>query len=213
MAGMNEKIAEIQACANKLRLTALDLALEAGVEGAHLGPVMLTGRNLVFFLLFTSVLTGCLREKIIGEGKEAYPESPLDYMKPIEINSPDGLAQYSGNSYIDMINGKVNPEDAFRELLKYSTAVSQDMMKDQLPSFVDNIELSRKFFEARGRSIKGYVYSKAIYPDKSSASIYRIQIMDDDKLYYFKQDFILENETWKIRGDNVIDPFKIILNG
>jgi transketolase len=38
MAGTDEKIAEIRAYANKLRLTALDLALEAGVEGAHLGP-------------------------------------------------------------------------------------------------------------------------------------------------------------------------------
>jgi hypothetical protein len=173
---------------------------------------MLTGNNFAFFLLFVGVLTGCMREKTVGEGKEAHPESPLDYTKPIEINSPDGLAQYSGNSYIAMINGKADPGDTFRELLKYSPAASRDMMKDQLSSFVDNIELSRKFFETRGRSIKGYVYSKAVYPDESSASIYRIQIMDDDRLYYFRQDFILEDETWKIRGDNIVDPFKIILN-
>jgi len=38
MTTRNEKIAEIQNYANKLRLTALDLALSAGVEGAHLGP-------------------------------------------------------------------------------------------------------------------------------------------------------------------------------
>jgi transketolase len=38
MATRNEKIALIQNYANKLRLTALDLAYQAGAEGAHLGP-------------------------------------------------------------------------------------------------------------------------------------------------------------------------------
>ncbi len=161
----------------------------------------------IIFLLFLFFLTGCSLNQDIGEGDVTYKQSALDYSEPLDSNSPEGLAQYTSNTYMDMIAGKADPKEEFPVLLEHSSIESRALMEDALVRFVQDIELSRQYFESKGRAIAGYVYSETIYDGEDAASIYRIQKMNDGKLYYFKQDFVLEDGAWKIRGDNVQDPF------
>ena len=161
------------------------------------------------FLLLLFFLTGCSLNKDIGEGDVTYKQSALDYSEPLDINSPEGLAQYTSNAYMDLIAGKLDPKEEFPILLEHSFGESRALMEGALTRFVQDIELSKQYFESKDRTIAGYVYSETIYDGDAAASIYRIQKMNDGKLYYFKQDFVLEDGTWKIRGDNVQDPFKL----
>ncbi|HWR22131.1 MAG TPA: hypothetical protein VN366_01525 [Feifaniaceae bacterium] len=161
----------------------------------------------IIFLLFLFFLSGCSLNTDIGEGDVSYKQSSLDYSEPLDINSPEGLAQYTGNAYMDMIAGKTDPKEEFPVLLSHSSEGSQKLMEGAMDRFVQDIRLSKQYFESNDKAIEGYVYSETIYDGDDNASVYRIQKMNDGKLYYFKQDFVLEDGTWKIRGDNVQDPF------
>lgn|GEM_PF-2137500 len=164
----------------------------------------------ILFLLFAFLFTGCsLQTKDVGTGDTAYRQSAADYAKALDINSPEGLAQYASKSYMDMIARKADPREEFPALMEHSSKESQAQAEDALERFAQDIELSADYFESKNRTIEGYVYSETTYSGEDNATIYRIQIMDDGKLYYFKQDFVREDGTWKIRGDNTVNPFRL----
>jgi hypothetical protein len=164
-------------------------------------------------ILLFALFAGCAGPREIGEGEPSFNQSEKNYAGPLDINSPEGLALVSSTMYLDMINGKLDPQEAFPELLEYSSRASRNAMESMVKQFADNVRSSRDFFESRKLRIKGYTYSETVYSGGDKASIYRIQIMNNGHNYYFKQDFVLEEGAWKIKGDNICDPFKIILNG
>ena len=163
--------------------------------------------NVSVILIFA--LMGCLAQKEIGEGELSFPQA--DFSSSSGIDKPEGLARATSDIYKRLIDGESTTSDVYPRLLEYSVEASKGIMKDMQLQFSESIKTSRDFFSGRDWHIKEFVISEAVYTNDSMASVYRIQIMNNGKLYYFKQDFILEKGVWKIRGDNVSDPFKIIL--
>jgi len=161
-----------------------------------------------FVILLAVVLFGCQGQKEIGEGEKSFQEADKSNLSDVKI--PEGLARATSTIYRELIEKKRSTFDVYPELLDYSSEVSREQMKNMQNQFADSIEVTRDFFSARDLHIKEFVFSEAAYTDDSAASVYRIQVMNDGKLYYFKQDFILEKDAWKIKGDNICDPFKIV---
>ena len=164
------------------------------------------GVSVILVVLFL----GCKTQKEIGEGKLSFPEADLSNTQ--DVNTPEGIAEATSTIYKDLVEGKTTTADIYPELIEYSAEVSRTQMKGMQNKFDESIRMSQDFFSQQNWHIKNFIFSKAIPGDNSMVGVYRIQVMDTGTLYYFKQDFIQENGAWKIRGDNISDPFKIILN-
>lgn len=159
-------------------------------------------------ILFLIVLTGGCSSKNESENKVLL--SSTDYSLKLDINTPEGLAKESGLIYQEMINEEITIEEGYDRLLKISCEQSAESLKAFKEEFEKQIEETIKYFNANKDKISEFNYAETNYEGENKASIKRIQMQKNGKQYYFQQDFIKENNVWKIKGDNNINDFKIM---
>lgn len=123
--------------------------------------------------------------------------------------TPEELAKTSSQIYLAMVNGDLPAEDGYEKLLGFSCASSVEQMEALKTEFIKQINDTKEYLRANEDSIEGYSFAKTEYKNEDEATILRIQRHENGKQYYFKQDFVKENGEWKIKGDNITDPFRI----
>jgi hypothetical protein len=167
---------------------------------------MKTLAYIILIVLVSQILIACSAQ--IGTGDTVYTISSTKYDSDLDINSPEGLAQYSTESYMKMMSGEMDASEGFDTLMSHSATAYKDYNESQKDAFINYIRSTKRYFKEKDCRIDRYFFSETIYDDEH-ASIYRIQLMSNGDMYYFRQDFVNENGTWKIRGDNPVDPFII----
>lgn len=154
--------------------------------------------------LLLALLCGCSVQNQIS-----YLPSDTDYSKELANDTPEGLAKSITDTYTKMTTGELAPEKGFELLLAYSPVAVIEKMAEYKDQFVKEIDTTRQYFEANSDAIERFEFSKTEYKSDNEASIYRIQYQKNGKKYYFVQDFIKENGAWKVKGDNISNPFTI----
>ena len=171
-----------------------------------------TARMVIAALLAAILLTACgTQVKGDSESDLVFEGAEVDYSSGLDVNSPEGLAKLSSETYQAMVNGEMTPEEGFDILAGLSPEETAALMNEQKADFMREIRNTADYFEQNGDQVTGYDYTKTYYDedDPARASIYRIQNMKDGKKYYFRQNFILTDDGWKIRGDNVENSFAV----
>jgi len=123
--------------------------------------------------------------------------------------TPEALAKMSSQVYLAMVNGDLPAEDGFETLVNFSASSSAEQMQSLKSEFKKQIEQTKEYLDVNDDSVTGYAFSKTEYLNDDEAKILRIQTHKNGKQYYFQQDFVKENGEWKIKGDNIADPFRI----
>ncbi len=170
---------------------------------------------LIISLLLIFIKCACESNNILGhkDADTVLETAEADYSSDIDENTPEYIAKLSSITYQNMIKGSISTEKGYEILLDISSKESVAQMKAQKYEFLNQIKSTGKYFEANGMEITGYDFSRTYYDENNGkrASIYRIQNMNNGKKYYFRQDFILEDGMWKLRGDNLVNNFAILL--
>ena len=135
--------------------------------------------------------------------------SEADYTADLDINSPEGLAKESSNVYKALLSKEITIEDGFDRLLVISCEQAANSMLEYEKEFGDQIAATIDYFASADDSILSYEFAQTEYSDENTASIKRIQVQQNGKKYYFRQDFIKEDGVWKIKGDNVENDFEL----
>ncbi len=133
--------------------------------------------------------------------------SEADYSSGLDINSPEGLAKESSDVYKALMDKDITIEDGFNRLLDISCEQAASSMMEYEKEFGDQISATIDYFESEEDSILRYEFAQTEYTDENTASIKRIQVQQNGKKYYFRQDFVKEDGEWKIKGDNVENDF------
>lgn len=167
-------------------------------------------KKILAFITMAAVivsLTACS-----AEGKKVdrvLEPSAANYDSGLGTGTPEGLAQASSRIYMGLGDGTVSVEDAIKELKAYSSKDSVKELEKSGDFFKKQIEELRDYLKANDDKIVKFEFAKTVYEGTDSAYIERIQKQKNGKCYYFRQDFILEDGSWKICGDNIADPFSI----
>lgn len=136
--------------------------------------------------------------------------SGTDYSQELSTATPEGLAKESSIIYQNMLNQNVTVEEGFNQLLALSSEQASSSMLEYKDEFKKQINQTIDYFEQQDDSITGIDFTETDYKDENSASIQRIQKQKSGNKYYFKQDFVKENDVWKIKGDNITNDFTIM---
>jgi len=166
---------------------------------------MKKNKTVKVFLLIAAIAVafcGCSPNDM----QSLYP-SETDYSKTLDINTPEGLAQTSAKLYQSLINGDIDTEQGFQKLYEISSAESKKALDERKGEFIEQLAMVQESYKEN--PITEYRYSKTELADENNASICRIQINKSGDKYYFKQDYVKENGTWKIKGDNAATEFRI----
>lgn len=186
------------------------------------GRKMISKKLTIVFLVFCILLTGAITYLTISissaggiRGWIQYQKLPVHERsdinptgKPIDINSPEGLAQATARMYIRFSRDEIGVEEMLDGLLKYASKSSLEIVNQNLDYYRrkmrDYLSTIRETNDVIGR----IELSVTSYDDENNAYIERIHYMKNGSKYYFRQDFIKENGVWKVRGDNLTDPFR-----
>lgn len=135
--------------------------------------------------------------------------SPVNYRSQLDINSPEGLAQASGQLYKELTYGKVSAEQTVAQLEQWASEESQREMERKKSDFTAEIRDYIQYSKENDIRIRGFEFGKTVYLEAGKASIERIQRNTKGRDYYYKQDFVREKGFWRIAGDNAEEPFRI----
>lgn len=162
--------------------------------------------NIIYvtLLIIIFVISGCSNDI------DALYPAEVDYSKSIDMNTPEGLAKTSAEINMKMLNGDITPEDGYNEMLKYCCKDSVKAMQTYKDQFIKGVKTLSEYFKDGKNPITGNQFTKTYIDENGNTSIYRIQVQKDGKKYFFRQDYILENNIWKIKGDNSINEFRIL---
>lgn len=163
---------------------------------------------ILIILIVTVLSVGCSSSSN-GEQEEKIILSSTEYTDELDMNSPEGLAKESSSIYQKMISEEITTDEGFERLLAITCEQSVEALKGYQEEFADQIGETIQYFNANEDAILEFKYAETEYTGEDKASIKRIQIQKNGGKYYFRQDFILENDVWKIQGDNVINDFEI----
>ena len=162
----------------------------------------------VLVIIMSASVLGCAAASATDVPK--IMPSETDYRAELDINSPEGLAQESSDIYKDLLNKDITVEDGFDRLLDISCEQAATSMLEYEKEFGDQIAATIDYFKSEDDSILRYDFAQTEYgDDDNTASIKRIQVQENGKKYYFKQDFVKEDGVWKIKGDNVENDFEL----
>ena len=139
----------------------------------------------------------------------AYMPPEANYSKTLDSNTPEGLAQQSGQIYMDMVNGDLGPTSGFNALLELVTPESAEAMANAQNQFIDEVAATQDYLASQNDRVKEYEYAQTVYTSEDEAYILRIQVQESGQRYYFRQDYKCIDGGWKITGDNIEDPFRI----
>lgn len=155
-------------------------------------------------VLLLVLLCGCS-----VQNETSYFPSDTDYSKELNMDTPEGIAKAITDTYAGMTTGDIDPKEGFERLLAFSPSTASEKMLEFKDQFVREINQTKDYFEANSDGIERFQFSKTEYKSENEASIYRIQYQKNGKKYYFVQDFVKENGAWKVKGDNISNPFVI----
>lgn len=162
---------------------------------------------MVLFLLLS--LSACSKQDSSIRNLKV---SKTDFSKQVDIKTPEGIAYTSSMIYKNLADEKISVEEAIAELEKYSSKESLEALKKNQDEFRNQINDFISYLKANNDGIEKFEFAETVYVNSKEAYIERIQYDKSGSKYYFKQDFVLEDNEWKIRGDNVTDPFTIKKN-
>lgn len=138
-----------------------------------------------------------------------YIQADIDVTgKPMEINSPEGIAQATARIYISFSRGEIKTADMFDRLLDYASTESLEVINQNPDYYRRKMIGFLSTMTESGDFIEKIEFATTVYNDENYAYIERIQYMHNGSRYYFRQDFVKENNIWKVRGDNITNPFK-----
>lgn len=145
-----------------------------------------------------------------NKGYRSVEASEANFSGSLDINSPEGIAKSSGEIYMKISEGKISVDDAMDKLIALSSSESLvDVLKNK-DRFRQGIVDYASYMASNEDNITKIEFAKTIYDNPNECFIERIQYQKkDNKCYYFRQDFVLEEGKWKARGDNPVDGFKI----
>jgi uncharacterized lipoprotein NlpE involved in copper resistance len=163
-------------------------------------------------IIFTAILavliiliTGC-----DNRNYRLLEPSAANYNSQLDINSPEGLAKTTSLIYKDIADEKITVDQAMDKLISYASGNSMEEIFKNKEKFRKGIADYIDYMKSNGDKLVRFEFSKTVYDNPKSAHIERIQVQkNNDKKYYFIQDFVLENGTWRVQGDNMSEPFKI----
>jgi len=176
--------------------------------------------RILFYICIGSFIlygSGCTSNKVLGEIDAALQLELADHKvwESLDENTPEQLALKSSSVYKEMMNGELTPEDSFEKMREMATEQTLQSMSEQELSLINSIRVTSEQIQGENDAVESFDYSICIEDSEyeGRVTIYRIQNMKSGKQYYFKQDFIEENGTWKIYGDNVENPFSLKKGG
>ncbi len=165
---------------------------------------MKKGILIVMALVFAILSISCEEKK-----DTTVNLSKVDYSSELEINSPEGLAKESSLIYQEMVNEVITTQEGFERLLKVSCESTVENLKKNEAEFKKEIRDTISYLKSNDDSVVKFVYAETEFKDENTASIRRIQVQKNGKKYFFQQDYVKENDVWKIKGDNIIDDFQM----
>lgn len=173
-------------------------------------------RWLMASLIIIFLFGGCNKAVTeIGEktADVCYQLADLKEWEGLKDNSPEKLAVRSNEVYQEMLDGTITPEAGFDAAILMATNAAAAQMAGDKSAFVQGIRATIESLRNNDNDrIKAFHYSECIEDKEYDGRfiIFRIQEMESGKLYYFKQDFIKEDETYKIYGNNVENAFRLV---
>lgn len=161
---------------------------------------------LVFLLVFILILgSGCDKTQY-----RKLDASGSDFSSNLGTDTPEGIARATGLIYMQISEGKLSVDEAMEKLTTFSSIDAQQEISKYKDKFRQGIEDFIDYSKEKGDKIVKIEFSKTVYDNTKEAHIERIQYhKSNNKRYYFTQDFVMEDGAWRVRGDNMADPFKI----
>lgn len=163
-------------------------------------------------ILLTAVLiilivvnTGCDNKKY-----RILEPSDTNFNSQLDTKTPEGLAKATSLIYKDIADEKMTVDEAMDKLIYYASADSMEEIFKNKDKFKKGIVDYVEYMKSNEDKLVRFEFSKTIYDNPKEAHIERIQVQKNkDKKYYFIQDFVLEKGQWRVKGDNMAEPFKV----
>jgi hypothetical protein len=160
---------------------------------------------IVFICIAAFLLSAC---KYIPEGATVYQMDNRDTKKLIE-NTPERLARESSELYKKISKDEISGKDAIVQMMQWACEEAHNQLAIMQDDAASNIDDYKKTIKEEGYGpIEEVYFSKVEYTENDTkAVIFRTQEHKNGHIYYFRQDFIKEDNVWRIAGDNPVDQF------
>jgi len=160
--------------------------------------------NIMLSVIILLLMLGCSSQDI-----PIYLQSENKYSSNNQDDgTPEYIAWVCADAYMRMVNGDLEFEEGFKIHLNYANSSIYDKFVSIKSEYLNQISDTRDYMQANKISISAIKFSQEFENDDGTVTIYRIHYFDDRNELYFKQDFINESGQWKIKSDNITDPFK-----
>lgn len=163
---------------------------------------------IILLLLLSIFIIIITTYKHYEPGVQIVEHTDLDYNSVGTDNSPESLAKQSTLLLKNYLNGQMTPKDLITKLESIACTTSVTEMKKNYEVYYTQLKDYQKSIKQLNDGIDYNEYAKTVYNGDGTAYILRIQHNKNGGQYYFKQDFILENNVWKVRGDNITNKFQ-----